>query len=56
MCYSNRAPNDSDNGNDIDIDNDNEKMFITIDLHIYKIQDGIYQYTEKEHQTWFFLW
>ena len=37
-------------------DNDNENMFITIDLHIYKIQDARYQYTENKHQTLFFLW
>ena len=36
--------------------NDNENMFITIDLHIYMIQDAIYQYTENKHQTLFFLW
>ena len=36
--------------------NDNENMFITIDLHIYKIQDARYQYTENKHQTLFFLW
>ena len=39
-----------------DNDNDNENMFITIDLHIYKIQDARYQYTENKHQTLFFLW
>ena len=48
MCYS--VVNDNDN------DNDNENMFITIDLHIYKIQDARYQYTENKHQTLFFLW
>ena len=37
-------------------DNDNENMFITIDLHIYKIHNAKYEYTEKEHQTLFFLW
>ena len=41
---------------DNDNDNDNENMFITIDLHIYKIQDARYQYTENKHQTLFFLW
>ena len=39
-----------------DNDNDSENMFITIDLHLYKIQDARYKYTEKEHQTLFFLW
>ena len=39
-----------------DNDNDNENMFITIDLHIYKIQDARYQYTENKLQTLFFLW
>ena len=39
-----------------DNDNDNENMFITIDVHIYKIQDARYQYTEDKHQTLFFLW
>ena len=34
--------------NDNDKDNDNEDMFITIDLHIYKIQNARYKYTEKE--------
>ena len=36
--------------------NDNENMFITIDLHVYKIQDARYKYTENKHQTLFFLW
>ena len=35
---------------------DNENVFITIDLHVNKIQDARYEYTEKEHQTLFFLW
>ena len=47
---------DKCNDNDNDNDNDNENMFITIDLHIYKIQDARYQYTENKHQTLFFLW
>ena len=34
--------------------NDNENMFITIDLHIYKIQDARYKYTENKHKTLFF--
>ena len=42
--------------NDNDNDNDNENMFNTIDLHIFKIQNARYKYTEKEHQTVFFLW
>ena len=42
--------------NENDSDNDNENMFITIDLHIYKVQDARYQYTEHKHQTLFFLW
>ena len=37
-------------------DNDNENMFITIDLHIHRIQDARYQYTENKHLTLFFLW
>ena len=41
---------------DNDNDNDNENMFITIDLHIYKMQDARYQYTENKHQTLFFPW
>ena len=41
---------------DNDNDNDNENMFITIDLHIYRIQDARYQYTENKHLTLFFLW
>ena len=44
--------NDSANGND----NDNENVFITINLHIYKIQHARYKYTERDHQTLFFLW
>ena len=39
-----------------DNDNDNGNMFITIDLHIYKIQDARYQYSENKHQALFFLW
>ena len=39
-----------------DNDNDNENMFITIDLHVYKIQDARYKYTENKHQTSFFFW
>ena len=35
---------------------DNENVFITIDLYVNKIQDERYEYTEKEHQTLFFLW
>ena len=38
------------------VDNDNDNMFITIDLHIYKMQDARYKYTEKEHQTFIYLW
>ena len=34
------------NGNDND--NDNEDIFITIDFHIYKTQDGRYKYTEEK--------
>ena len=41
---------------DNDNDNDNENMFITIDLHIYRIQDARYQDTENKHLTLFFLW
>ena len=29
-------------------------LLVTIDLHIYKIQDARYQYTENKHQTLFF--
>ena len=39
-----------------DNDNDNENMFITTDLHIYRIQDARYQYTENKHLALFFLW
>ena len=35
---------------------DNENRFITIDLHVYKIQGARYQNTENKHQTLFFLW
>ena len=41
---------------DNDNDNDNENMFVTIDLHIYRIQDARYKYTENKHLTLFFLW
>ena len=34
-----------------DNDNDNGNIFISIDLHIYKIHDARYKYIEKEHQT-----
>ena len=37
------------NPSDNDNDNDNENMFITIDLHIYKIQDARYKYTGSIH-------
>ena len=41
----------------IDNDNDaNDNVFITIGLHIYKIQDARYKYAENKHQTLFFLW
>ena len=42
--------------NDNNNDNDNENMFSTIDLHIYRIQDARYQYTDNKHLTLFFLW
>ena len=33
------------------VDNDNENMFITINLHMYKIQDARYKYPENKHET-----
>ena len=45
-----------DNANANDNANDNENMFSTIDLHVYKMQDARYKYTENKHQTLFFLW
>ena len=42
--------------NDIYDNDNNENMFIIMYLHIYKIQDARYKYTENKHQTLFFLW
>ena len=29
---------------------------LLLELHVYKIQDAIYKYTENKHKTSFFLW
>ena len=39
----------------IDNDNDNENIFITIDLHIYKIQDARYKYTDWNYKSWWYI-